>query len=337
MANLREENKWEEGIYQLEVTDPVVGGIDGISNKQAKQLANRTKFLKESITTLNDGKLDKSAKATDSDKLDGLDSSAFVQIHGLLPNGDADLPSYWSGLQRGTYYYNAKQRTVANMPAGVTHAHVDLRVIESEISISCYTYDGAIYVRSGIPATMRPWVRVVMGTAASDPDGDTVVARDANGDFAGRYISAEYFKMTAPAQDDGFSENFHIIYRANDGDNGYLRSVRFSKLSSLLGRIGVNQTLYGLKEQRLSNTIYENTTDKPIYVSVAARASLQGGTVAIQLFINDTLVSETFCGNIQDNIPIGTVCGIVPVGARYKVVLTNVKGLPYIHSWSELR
>ena len=57
MANLKEENKWEEGIYQLEVTDPVVGGIDGISNKQAKQLANRTKFLKESIDTLNDGKL----------------------------------------------------------------------------------------------------------------------------------------------------------------------------------------------------------------------------------------------------------------------------------------
>ena len=80
MANLKEENKWEEGIYQLEVTDPVVGGIDGISNKQAKQLANRTKFLKESIDTLVDGKLGKEETAVDSDKLDGLDSSAFAQL-----------------------------------------------------------------------------------------------------------------------------------------------------------------------------------------------------------------------------------------------------------------
>lgn len=47
MANLKEQAQWEDGIYQLELTDPVVGGPDGISNLQAKQLANRTQFLKE--------------------------------------------------------------------------------------------------------------------------------------------------------------------------------------------------------------------------------------------------------------------------------------------------
>ena len=81
MANLKEENKWEEGIYQLEVTDPVVGGIDGISNKQAKQLANRTKFLKESIDTFADTKLDKLAQAVDSAKLGGLTSDAFAKLN----------------------------------------------------------------------------------------------------------------------------------------------------------------------------------------------------------------------------------------------------------------
>ena len=49
MANLAEQAQWEEGIYQLELTDPVVGGPDGISNLQAKQLANRTSFLKEQL------------------------------------------------------------------------------------------------------------------------------------------------------------------------------------------------------------------------------------------------------------------------------------------------
>ena len=42
MANLKETSQWEDGIYQLEKTDKVMGGADGISNLQAKQLANRT-------------------------------------------------------------------------------------------------------------------------------------------------------------------------------------------------------------------------------------------------------------------------------------------------------
>ncbi|MDF1687312.1 MAG: hypothetical protein P1U50_11030 [Parvibaculaceae bacterium] len=46
MANLSEETVWEEGIYQLETTDPVLGGPDGIDNRQAKELANRTQYLK---------------------------------------------------------------------------------------------------------------------------------------------------------------------------------------------------------------------------------------------------------------------------------------------------
>ncbi|ANH04976.1 hypothetical protein [Shinella sp. HZN7] len=54
MANLPESPVFEEGIYQIEVNDPVVGGPDGIDNIQAKQLANRTKFLKlfaDEVTT----------------------------------------------------------------------------------------------------------------------------------------------------------------------------------------------------------------------------------------------------------------------------------------------
>lgn len=46
MANLPESAVWESGVYQIEVTDPVIGGVDGISNQQGKQLANRTTYLK---------------------------------------------------------------------------------------------------------------------------------------------------------------------------------------------------------------------------------------------------------------------------------------------------
>ena len=53
MANLNETAQWETGIYQLETSDPVMGGPDGIDNRQAKQLANRTLWLKNQTEAAN--------------------------------------------------------------------------------------------------------------------------------------------------------------------------------------------------------------------------------------------------------------------------------------------
>ncbi len=49
MADLIELVQWEDGIYQLEEGDAVLGGPGGISNLQAKLLANRTAWLKEQV------------------------------------------------------------------------------------------------------------------------------------------------------------------------------------------------------------------------------------------------------------------------------------------------
>lgn len=49
MADLIEVVQWESGIYQLEENDPVLGGPAGISNRQAKLLANRTAWLKAQV------------------------------------------------------------------------------------------------------------------------------------------------------------------------------------------------------------------------------------------------------------------------------------------------
>ena len=65
MAGLKEENKWENNIYRIEESDPVVGGEDGVSNKPQKQLANRTLWLKTKIEELfNKGKPKKITKTT---------------------------------------------------------------------------------------------------------------------------------------------------------------------------------------------------------------------------------------------------------------------------------
>ena len=53
MANLQETAQWETGIYQLETSDPVMGGADGIDNRQAKQLGNRTLWLKNELELMS--------------------------------------------------------------------------------------------------------------------------------------------------------------------------------------------------------------------------------------------------------------------------------------------
>lgn len=54
MANLVETAEWVDGIYQLETTDLVEGGPDGVDNIQAIQLAKRTQFLKALILAAQD-------------------------------------------------------------------------------------------------------------------------------------------------------------------------------------------------------------------------------------------------------------------------------------------
>lgn len=53
MANLPELNEFTTGVYQIETSDPVLGGVDGITNVPLKALANRTKWLKDQVDALN--------------------------------------------------------------------------------------------------------------------------------------------------------------------------------------------------------------------------------------------------------------------------------------------
>ncbi|MDD2870071.1 hypothetical protein [Neomegalonema sp.] len=62
MANLPEEAAWRSGIYQIEMTDPVVGGPDGISNIQARQLGDRTAHLKMAMDNARGGFPDLAAR-----------------------------------------------------------------------------------------------------------------------------------------------------------------------------------------------------------------------------------------------------------------------------------
>lgn len=84
MANLPESATWEAGVYQLETTDPVVGGVSGVSNTQAKQLANRTTYLKQEQDAIKNGSadIDVQTKALGNDTTKPA-STAFVKLNGF--------------------------------------------------------------------------------------------------------------------------------------------------------------------------------------------------------------------------------------------------------------
>ena len=71
MANVPETATYEAGVYQIETVDPVLGGLNGIANTQAKQLANRTKYLKERADAVDAAK---GASASLVARLDAVDS-----------------------------------------------------------------------------------------------------------------------------------------------------------------------------------------------------------------------------------------------------------------------
>lgn len=79
MANVTESATYEAGVYQIETTDPVLGGANGIANVQAKQLANRTKYLKVRADQVD-------AAATGFASLDARLDSLAADVAGTAPD-----------------------------------------------------------------------------------------------------------------------------------------------------------------------------------------------------------------------------------------------------------
>lgn len=64
MGKITEQQQWEEDIYLIEKQDKVLGGELGVINIQAKQLANRTKYLKGQVDTINQDRTGYAPKAS---------------------------------------------------------------------------------------------------------------------------------------------------------------------------------------------------------------------------------------------------------------------------------
>ena len=90
MANLPETpNQYPAGIYQLEENDPVQGGPNGIDNRQAKQLADRTNYLKGKADDL------KTKDEAQDRSIEGLETRVQTIENDGTGDNSTPVQNYW--------------------------------------------------------------------------------------------------------------------------------------------------------------------------------------------------------------------------------------------------
>lgn len=125
MANVTESAVWESGVYRIETTDPILGGETGTANIQAKQLANRTLWLKaraDQVDAAASGYgnlqsrlsyLQAQAEAVGSDMVN-MDHTAVMQALGLARMAHEAIEALRFGPWRQTGEVTIRNRGVVS-------------------------------------------------------------------------------------------------------------------------------------------------------------------------------------------------------------------------------
>lgn len=156
MANLTESSTYETGVYQIEITDPVIGGANGLSNLQAKQLANRTNYLKAAIGEII-GATFEAAKA--------IKLKTARKINGVDFDGTSDI-------------------TITAEP--ITHSHSDITPAGSVIFLARSTAPTGYLKANGAAVSRATYAALysAIGTSFGSGDGSTTFnLPDLRGEF----------------------------------------------------------------------------------------------------------------------------------------------------------
>ena len=349
MANIKEEKTWEEGIYQLEVTDPVVGGIDGISNKQAKQLANRTGYLKEQIENDKNSvdtalakkrdvedsysKIEMDEKFTDTGKLikEKLGKSETAadsaKLGGLAADKYALKSEASDGLKIGSYLLWSSDTTI---PAGFLPAD-GRRLVKSEyielFDVIGYTYGGSGEHFNLPKFNDGKFIRGTGGNAAS-----LGIAQD----DAIRNITGVMGSILSQGGHDG-----KLIFQTDAGEMKHEGTLRFHYSNLYTLNFDASRAVPVASENRPYNmsviilikvkNVFEATNvDKSPYAT-ETKAGIVKLKNSITGNLADTAVSEKAAKEYMDknaSIGIGQTWQDVTAQRQYGVVYTNTTGRP---------
>lgn len=89
MGKLTELEQWDEDVYQIETSDPVLGGPEGVSNRPQKQLANRTQWLKKRLEDANNALAEHEKSRNHPDAT--LTDKGFVRLYSGVTSMDETL------------------------------------------------------------------------------------------------------------------------------------------------------------------------------------------------------------------------------------------------------
>ncbi|EBH7435247.1 tail fiber protein [Salmonella enterica] len=117
MGKLTETEKWEDEVYQIETSDPVLGGPDGVSNRPQKQLANRTQWLKKQLEEANNALAGHERSRNHPDAT--LTDRGFVQLYSGVASMDETMAATPKAVKIAMDNANArlaKDRNGADIP-----------------------------------------------------------------------------------------------------------------------------------------------------------------------------------------------------------------------------
>ncbi|EIS6337066.1 tail fiber protein [Salmonella enterica] len=116
MGKLTELEQWDEDVYQIETSDPVLGGPEGLSNRPQKQLANRTQWLKKQLEDANSALAEHEKSRNHPDAT--LTDKGFVKLYSGVTSMDETMAATPKAVKIAMDNANArlaKERNLADL------------------------------------------------------------------------------------------------------------------------------------------------------------------------------------------------------------------------------
>ncbi|MGG6046693.1 tail fiber protein [Salmonella enterica] len=162
MGKLTELEQWDEDVYQIETSDPVLGGPEGLSNRPQKQLANRTRWLKKQLEDANNALAEHAKSRNHPDAT--LTDQGFVKLYSGVTSMDETMAATPKAVKMAMDNANerlAKARNLADLQS-VPLALANLTLTSVKVAVE-NAYLGAVSLPAQSAATDEAFTSIGSG------------------------------------------------------------------------------------------------------------------------------------------------------------------------------